>query len=87
MCNQRPYTAVLFNRSKTCIVEMNASVNINEAQQQFLRKYPGWELIAIIAGLHESRSHSFDRSEILPEQIEGLMDPFDMSHVGLSTLD
>ena len=87
MSHRRPYTAVLFSQSKTCIVEMNASVNINEAQEEFLREHPGWELIALIAGSHESRSHSFDRREILRENPDRFVDPFDTSHCGASSID
>ena len=82
MSNSRPYTAILCNKTKTQIVEMNASVNIGEAQDQFMHHYPEWDVIAIIAGSHESRSYSFDKGEILSEKNDRFIDPFDTNHVG-----
>ena len=87
MSHQRPYTAVLFNQHKTQIVEMNASVDISEAQEEFLREYPDWVLVALIAGSHESRSHTFDREETLPDYTDRYVDPFDTSHVEASSID
>ena len=77
MSNQRPYTAVLCSASKTQIVEVNASVDFTDAQIEVSEKYPAWNVVALLAGSHASRSRSFDRATRRPVTADKYIDPFD----------
>lgn len=79
MSTQRPYTAVLCNRTKTKCVEMIACVNWNEAKEEFTDANPGWNVVAVFAGSHLDRGRAYDQTGP-PEKNKGsdrYIDPFD----------
>ena len=79
MSNHRPYTAVLCTPNQTKVVEMTASVEWNEAKEQFTEAHPCWNVVAVIAGSHMDRSKSYSQTTSGKKtgQNDRYIDPFD----------
>lgn len=77
--SSRPYAAVLMCGKKVIMVDVMAPLKSKEAKDMIEKEYSGFELIALIPGVHSS--HSFVYGEDTPAVTKSRgVDPFDMTY-------
>ena len=78
--SNRPYTVILTCGKMVKIEDVLASFTKADAKREIEEAYPGFTLVALIAGTHKSHSFICDQDPEPPVK-RGVTDVFDMSYM------
>lgn len=78
----RPYTAVLVNGPKTRIINIDASMEKDNAHRNIQEMFPDEWVVALIPGEHANHAFSFDQEpKTNPSVFVSHIDLFDTSYI------